>query len=120
MAVLGFSGIYRLFFAAFRIPGQLQYCPFGPPWRLSFRGRFLSLFLQQFIIIYRDFQPPEYRITEMVQATQKHRFKNKLSGNVFDYDINASSTYGPFINVAGQDNINTVSGSDHPFANFLF
>ena len=59
-------------------------------------------------------------------------FRNVASGNIDDtsnnggdaYDnnmeIDPDSNFGPIINVAGMGDISTISGADHPKANFIF
>ncbi len=46
--------------------------------------------------------------------------KNSAGGNTDNYDIVAGNSYGPILNVVGVGDISSVTGADHPWANFEF
>ena len=45
---------------------------------------------------------------------------NRLTGNTASQSIVAGNAVGPWINIAGQTDISTVTGSDHPGANLEY
>ena len=55
-----------------------------------------------------------------VEGTTNIILRNTASGNTTNYNIAAGNSYGPIINVADANDISTVSGADHPWANFEF
>jgi len=46
--------------------------------------------------------------------------KNTASGNGTNYDIAASNSYGPIVNVSEVGDISGTTNSDHPWADFEF
>ncbi|MEM8930552.1 MAG: right-handed parallel beta-helix repeat-containing protein, partial [Acidobacteriota bacterium] len=46
--------------------------------------------------------------------------RNTAAGNVTNYNIIATSAFGPIIDVNGDGDISAVAGADHPWANFEF
>ncbi|WP_395377230.1 beta strand repeat-containing protein [Marinicella sp. W31] len=45
---------------------------------------------------------------------------NTASGNVVNYDIITTSTFGPIVDVTNVGDITSVTNADHPYANFVF
>ena len=46
--------------------------------------------------------------------------KNSCSEDTTSYDMGSGNAYGPIIDVSGAGDISTVTGADHPWANFEF
>ena len=55
-----------------------------------------------------------------VSGTGNIIIKNKARANTTNYDLAASNSYGPVVNVASVGDISGTTNADHPWANFEF
>jgi hypothetical protein len=56
----------------------------------------------------------------LVAAAANLLVRNAASGNTQNYSIVAGNTYGPLVNAAGAGDLGTVTGGNHPWANFSY